>query len=322
MRARAVPPGVLARVILSLVALSPQALAAHTGERPRPHDLWTAWSLEPWLLVTTLVPAWIYGRGVRRLWARAGAARGLRRWRAWCGTVGFATLFVALISPLSRLGGALFSAHMAQHQLLMIVTAPLLVLAAPGIAMPWAFGERARHRLAAIVRPIARSATWRWAVHPLGAWLLHAIATWLWHSPPLYGATLRSESVHALQHASFLGTALLFWWSVLPLRAGGARAHVIAFASVFTTAVHTSLLGALLTFAARPWYPAYAGRVEPWGLTLLEDQQLGGLVMWVPGGFVFTGAAIGILAYGLRRMESRARLAALGRRVISPAGGR
>lgn len=288
------------------LAAWPTVLAAHPGEPLRPHDLWGAWSLEPWLVASVLVPAWLYARGVRRLWANAGPGRGVRRWQAWCGTIGFATLVVALLSPLSRLGGALFSAHMMQHQLLMVLAAPLLVLAAPGRAIIWSFDARTRLALGSVARRAGRSTAWRRLTEPATAWLMHAIALWLWHSPPLYEATLRTEVVHVAQHVSFFGTALVFWWSVLHARGEGARGAVIAFASVFTTAVHGSLLGALLTFGTEPWYPGYAGRVEPWGFTLLEDQQLGGLVMWVPSGFVFTLAALAILARGLRRMEARA----------------
>jgi putative membrane protein len=97
--------------------------------------------------------------------------------------------------------------------------------------------------------------------------------------------------VHALQHASFLGTALLFWWSVL-----GREAPGLALASLFTTMLHTGALGALLALSSSPWYAPYIGATAAYGLTPLEDQQLGGLVMWIPAGFAYLGAGLALAA--------------------------
>jgi cytochrome c oxidase assembly factor CtaG len=127
---------------------------------------------------------------------------------------------------------------------------------------------------------------------------VHALALWLWHVPALFEAALTHPSVHVLQHSSFLGSALLFWGSVFgraPRRAGA-----VALASLFTTMVHTGALGALLTFSPTVWYPHYAqGAVL--GLGALEDQQLGGLIMWVPAGGAYLAAALAILAGWLTR---------------------
>jgi cytochrome c oxidase assembly factor CtaG len=113
----------------------------------------------------------------------------------------------------------------------------------------------------------------------------------MWHLPGLYQATLRSEILHTLQHASFLGTGLLFWWTVVHGREGrmGYGASVFY---LFATAMHSGGLGALLTFASTPWYPAYAGATAAWGLTPLEDQQLAGLIMWIPAGLWWGGAGV------------------------------
>jgi cytochrome c oxidase assembly factor CtaG len=108
---------------------------------------------------------------------------------------------------------------------------------------------------------------------------------WGWHLPSLFDAALRSEGVHALQHTAFLGTALVFWWTVLG--AGTRREQGIALVSLFTTMVHTGALGALLTLAPVAFYEPYAATAPAFGYTPLEDQQLGGLVMWVPAGFVY-----------------------------------
>jgi len=283
----------------------PRSLAAHAGRPIAPHDLPTAWTLDPIILASIALPAWLYFRGTRRLWTHAGKGRGVKRWQLWCGAAGFTALSIALISPLGELGGALFSAHMAQHQLLMIVAAPLLVLGAPMVGAIWAFEKGGRRTIGRIGRQIARSGVWRALTHPVVAWTLHAAAIWFWHMPRFYEQTLRSELVHGLQHFSFFASAMLFWWSVVNPRDRAAHGYGIGVISVFSTAVHGSLLGALMTFAAHPWYPAYAGRVEPWGFTLLEDQQLGGLIMWVPAGFIYTAAALMLFAAWLRALENR-----------------
>ena len=113
----------------------------------------------------------------------------------------------------------------------------------------------------------------------------------------LFRQPSRSDWIHAAQHVSFFGSALLFWWSLV-LFAPGPRATELAVLYLFTTAMHTSILGALLTFARTVWYPAYSPTAPQWGLSALEDQQIGGLIMWVPGGLVYLGAASVLFAAG------------------------
>jgi cytochrome c oxidase assembly factor CtaG len=221
---------------------------------------------------------------------------------------GLLTLVVALVSPLDALGSALLSAHMAQHLLLIAVAAPLLVLGQPPLALLWGLAEPRRRQLGRWWRrvPVLRSA---WAVLslPLVAWLLHTAALWVWHAPPLYQAALEAPMLHGAEHLSFLGTGLLFWWTVLaPGPAGAARSdqgrtrYGLGALSIFALTLQSGLLGALMTFAPSPWYPAYAGRTAPWGLAPLEDQQLAGLLMWVPGGMIYAAVALGLLAVWIR----------------------
>src|SRR5690606_29365178 len=122
---------------------------------------------------------------------------------------------------------------------------------------------------------------------PVFAWAAYAVTLWLWHIPALYQATLDNEVVHAAQHISFLIASLLFW-SVL-FEPGRARrsAYGTGVIYIFTTALHGSVLGALLTFSRVPWFPTYAPNTEAWGISLLDDQQLAGLIMWVPHGFLY-----------------------------------
>ncbi|HEX8271506.1 MAG TPA: cytochrome c oxidase assembly protein [Longimicrobiaceae bacterium] len=289
----------------ALAALAPLPAAAHAGRPPEPHDLATAWALEPGIVAPLLLSAWLYARGTERLWRSAGVGRGIRRGEAACFAAGWLVLAVALVSPLHPLGDALFSAHMVQHELLMALAAPLLVLGRPVIPLLWALPVAWRRSAGGIAKGGAVRGGWRALTAPFAAWLLHAAALWLWHLPAAYQATLRSDAVHTLQHASFLGTGLLFWWTVVHGREGrmGYGASVFY---LFATAMHSGGLGALLTFARSPWYPAYAGATEAWGLTPLEDQQLAGLIMWIPAGLSYLVAALLLIAAWMRESERRA----------------
>jgi cytochrome c oxidase assembly factor CtaG len=246
-----------------------------------------------------VLTGWLYVHGVRTLWRSAGGGRGIQRWEAAAFAAGWITLLLALVSPLHRLGGTLFSAHMAQHELLMAVAAPLLVLGRPLVPFVWALPMTWRRTVGswAAAAPVRR--TWEMLTLPLVAWTLHAAAIWLWHAPPLFESTLRSELIHTLQHMSFLGSGLLFWWALLRGREGriGRPAAVLY---LFTTSLHTTVLGALLTFSSRLWYPLYASSTAMWGLTPLEDQQLAGLIMWVPANLTYLLAALVIAAAWLK----------------------
>jgi putative membrane protein len=289
-------------VLFVLAAILTQATPtfAHEGRPPKPHDLSTAWGLEPFVLIGLSVSAWFYWRGSRRM-----PGRSLRSRESLAFFGGWLALVVALVSPLDGLGGALFSAHMTQHEVLMLVAAPLLVLGRPVAPFLLALPAHWRRELTAVwkTRPARRG--WRFLVSPFVAWLIHAAVLWGWHAPALFQATLESEFAHAAQHLSFLVSALLFCEALIyeSERWMGYGAAVIY---VFTTAVHTSALGALLTFSQTLWYPAYEGTTAAWGLTPVEDQQLGGLIMWVPAGVVYLVAGLLLFALWLRESERRA----------------
>ena len=220
-----------------------------------------------------------------------------------CFWAGWTILALALVSPLHPLGEVLFSAHMAQHEILMLVAAPLLVLSRPLVAFLWGmpFGWRRGVGAWSKARPVQR--IWSALTDPMTAWCIHAIALWAWHAPPLFQATIGNDWIHGAQHASFLGSALLFWWALF--YAQGEKNYGAGVFYIFTTAIHTGILGALLTFAPRLWYPAYAATAPAWGLTPLEDQQIGGLIMWVPAGLVYIAAGLAMFAAWMRHSERR-----------------
>lgn len=283
----------MALTLLSAGALLPACAFAHTAEAAPAQP-------EAWLVLLLLASAALYAAGLARLWTQAGRWRGISAGQAGAFAAGWLTLTGALIGPLDAYSDQLFSVHMVQHELLMIVAAPLLVLGRPLAVWTWALAPRQRHW-------IARATRWRWLAwlwsritQPVTAWGLHALALWVWHAPRLFDAALRHEGVHILQHASFLGTALLFWWSVLGHDARSGRAG-FALVSVFTTMMHTSALGALLTFATSAWYTPYVLAGGAAGLSPVEDQQLGGLVMWVPGATAYLIAGLVLVARLLAR---------------------
>jgi putative membrane protein len=280
---------------------------AHGGKPHNTADLWRMWGLEPYVLIGLALSAWLYARGLRQLWRRAGVGAGVRTWEAWCYAGGWFALVIALVSPLHPWGRVLFAAHMTQHEILMLIAAPLLVLGRPMAVFLMALPPGPAQDLARASNAPTWQSVWQSISNPFSAWLIHAAALWLWHIPALFQATIDNDLIHTLQHVSFLLSALLFWWAVMHGRQK-AVAYGMGVIYMFTTAMHSGLLGVLITFAATPLYPAYLLTTQSWGLTPLEDQQLGGLIMWVPAGFVYVVAALALFAGWLRESDRRATL--------------
>ena len=263
-----------------------------------------AWAWDPAVLSLLAFLAGLYALGLSLLWRRAGVGQGIRRWEAACFAAGWLSLFAALISPLHTLGGILFSAHMAQHEVLILIAAPFLVLGRPLLPFLWALPLEDRERAGRWARNPGFSRFWRLLTSPVAVWLIHGLSLWIWHLPSLYQAALGNEFLHGLQHLSFFGSAALFWWALIHGRFG-RLGYGVAVLWVFTTSMHSGILGALLTFAPRVWYPIYEERTAEWGLSALEDQQLAGLIMWIPAGVVFILLGLGLFAAWLGEAERR-----------------
>lgn len=289
--------------LLVLYLTQPLRLLAHSGEPPAPHDLWQSWPWEPWVMITILVGALFYGRGVYTLWQRAGMGRGVHWPRIVTFALGLVTIAAALLTPLATISEALFSVHMVQHILLMNVAAPLLIWGMEPTLFLWALPRRGRLGVARWWQQQQKLRhAWQWLNRPTIVWALYASTLWLWHVPRLYQAALRSETIHLLEHSGFMASALLFWW-VLGQGQRRPMHFTIALLFLFTTALHSGLLAAIITFAQRPLYPIYAPYVQAWGLTVLTDQQLAGVIMWVPVGFVYLAALLRRLWIQLATME-------------------
>lgn len=281
--------------LFALASLLAVPAFAHSGEPLQPDDLWRAWEFDPGVVFLLGLAAILYAIGSR------GQA-GLSGVRQTCFWLGWLTLAVAMISPLHPLGEVLFSAHMIQHELLMLIVAPLLVLSRPLVTFLWALPFEWRRALGRWSKTGTVRNSWLWLTAPLTAWCLHAIAIWAWHAPPLFEATLRSDLVHTAQHMSFLLSALVFWWALF--YAHGRRAYGSGVLYIFTTAIHTGILGALLTFAPHLWYGSYSKTTQPWGFSPLQDQQIGGLIMWVPGSIVYLIAGLALFAAWMKESDT------------------
>jgi cytochrome c oxidase assembly factor CtaG len=293
--------------LIAIVMLvgNPGTTFAHEGKPHTWHDLSRAWSFEPVVVISLIVTGGLFIWGLRNLWRHSGIGKGIRRWEALAFAGGWFALFVALVSPVHAWGRVLFSAHMTQHEILMLLAAPLLVLGRPLVAFAWALPLHWSRGIGFLAKTEWIQKSWRVLTIPFVAWLIHAVALWSWHVPVLFEAVLHNELVHTAQHLSFLLSALLFWWALIHGRQGW-MGYGAAALYVFTTSLHSGLLGALLTFSRSVWYPSYVGLTSSWGLSPLEDQQLGGLIMWIPAGVLYAIAGLALVAGWLREAETRA----------------
>jgi cytochrome c oxidase assembly factor CtaG len=263
------------------------------------------WSFDPLVVTGLVLFGGLYAAGWRRL-ARRGWA-GLASWRAWTYAAGLLLLGVALLSPLDAYGARLFFVHMIQHLLMLLVIPPLIWLGAPLLPTLWGLPARERLGAARLMGPRGRL---HWLFHrltdPRVALGLYVVVVAVWHVPPLYDAAQGRTFAHDLEHASFFGAGLLYWWPII--HPTGGRRRLGLGAAVFYLLppfLVGNLLGALLTFAGRPLYQTYvqAPRVLP--LSALQDQQLGGLIMWVPGGLAWLVPLFAVLALFLRAEDRR-----------------
>ena len=260
------------------------------------------WTWPPLIVIPLLLTAGLYGLGASKM-LRRGNHRRPFVWQIAFFALGWISLVIALDSPIHELGEQLFWVHMTQHEILMLVSAPLLVLGRPLIPFLWALPPAWRDSVAHVGRLRPFKKVWELTSAPFSAWLISALALWIWHAPWLFDQTLRSDWIHAAQHTTFLATALIFWWPVVNRTPGLGYGGGLVY--IFTTILHTSVLGALLTFAPRPWYSSYVITAPAWHLTALEDQQIGGLIMWIPAGTLLLIVALVLLVKWLQESQTR-----------------
>ena len=262
-----------------------------------PHHF--AWKPDEAAAFTLAATITFYAAGLWRM-SKHGGLRHVSTFEIVSFLCGWLVLAVALLSPIATMADWLFSVHMTQHELLMLVAAPLIAIGRPLVPMLFALPQRWR-RAHGGTAALATS----WITSPLAVFAAHALALWVWHVPALYEAAVINEGVHIVQHICFTATAALFWWSLIRGRYG-RLGYGAALLYIFATAVHSGGLGALLPLSPVPWYPLYvsraAGIADP-----LVDQQLGGMIMWVPSGIVLMVFALALFAAWLGEAERRRR---------------
>jgi cytochrome c oxidase assembly factor CtaG len=288
------------RPLVIMLAAWPAAAWAHGGAHLRevgPPE----WTLDATIVVPLLISAGLYALGFARLWARSDAGRSDHIRHAMLFGAGWLVLAGSLCSPLHEAGERSFTLHMIEHELIMVAAAPLIAFSRPLAVMLWALPQGFRQGMAAgAYRAILGSPI---LSEPITATLLQAMVLIAWHAPPLFNRALGHEGWHVAQHLSFLVSALVFWWAMA--RWQEARGYALSAMCLFVTSLIGGLLGALMAFSASPWYAGYAALgMTPYGLTPVEDQQLAGLVMWIPGGMVHATAALLLLMRALRSRET------------------
>lgn len=255
---------------------------------------WT-WRPDVIAVVATLGLSYVLGwRNLRRRQPLAAPA-----WRLGLYLTGLASIVLALLSPIDSLGSLLFLVHMTQHELLTMVAPPLLLLGNPLSTILWGLPSPLRLRAASLLRPGART---RRALQVLTwmpvAWPLYVGTLWGWHMPVAYGASLRDELVHNVQHVSFFVTALLFWWPIVDPapKLHGHIHHALRLLYVIPAAFQSQALGLIFAFFSRVLYGHYEAVPRLWGFTPLQDQSTAGVVMMQVEGMTYLAVVLLMVA--------------------------
>ena len=299
--------------------MNPARLHSRAMEDPNLKTLLLEWHLRPDVLLVLVATAGAYAVGWWRL-RRAGHRLIARGWRLLSYLSGLVFVAVALMSPIGYLAHQLFTAHMIQHILLIMVAAPLLLLGNPLPASLWGLPKGLRHSVGRLLvrGAFMRNAIWALTLMPV-AWIAYVGNLWLWHLPVAYQAALRHHAVHDLEHLLFFGTAILFWW---PIIEPAPRLHGLvhsAFGILYLIAAtgQNTLLGALLALPERLIYPYYAEPPRLFGLTPLEDQALAGGIMWSMGHMYLIPLLLLVARILNRQEEANRRAEAIERRSVS-----
>ncbi len=258
-----------------------------------------AWDFSPPIVIGLLVGAIGYYLALHKLQQDNRSTP--PTWQVLSYYGGLLAVAVALLGPLDTFNDELFFMHMLQHLALMQVAAPLILLGRP---VQLALKAISVKRSGPILKTVLRRRPVRTALTlittPLFAVLAYNANLVSWHVPGFYDAALRSDAIHEIEHLLFFGFALLFWWPIIdPVPRHHKMEKHWAIAAIFVTMVVGIGIGAILTLAPSVIYPFYLGTDKPWGLTPLADQQIGGLIMWVGGGFLYMLVLIGLLVSAL-----------------------
>ncbi len=290
--------GLLAAVVVAVPVLAHGPVPT---ESPTAASLLFGWTWEsiPTLAIVGTVAWWLWA--VRRVGA-AHPRNPVPGRRTVAFLAGMLALAFALVSGIERYDTSLFSIHMVQHVLLMLVAAPLLALAAPVTLVLRVSSAQTRRRW---LLPLLHSRVVRFLAHPVVAWVMFAGTMWATHFSPLFNASLEDPVVHDLEHLLFLSGALLFWWPAVALDPAPWRmSHPARVGYLFTQMTQNTFLAVVILNATTVLYPHYATLVRPWGISALEDQRLAAGIMWIAGDAIFLTAILAVVA-GWMRAEAR-----------------
>jgi putative copper resistance protein D len=260
---------------------------------PTPIDALTSWAFEPVVWLALAGAAWLYVRGARSV---AGWPRG----RIWCAGAGLAAILAALSGPPAVYEDVLFWAHMVQHLLIVLVAAPLLVFSAPVTLALRAGSPGVRAGLLRVVH--SRAA--RVMGNPVVAWAAFGAVMWTTHFSSLYDRALEDPALHLVEHALYLGTALLFWTPVAGVEPVRRLGRPLRVAYVLAALPVQSSLGLAIYSADQPLYRHYEALGRIWGPSVLDDQRLAAIVMWIGGDLLLLGWA-GLATAAWLRAETR-----------------
>jgi putative membrane protein len=284
-----------------------------------------SWDWRPEVIIPLLTLGLLYTRGWWRLRQRTAASRQRRGvvqrqhmtagWKLASYWAGLGFIALALLSPIDVLSSQLFFVHMIQHLMLIMFAPPLLLITNPMPVLLWGLPDRLRYPVGnGLSHLLHRQSRFRNALRaatvPGAVWMLWLVSIVAWHDPFLYDAALRYQWLHDIEHLSFFGGGMLYWWLVT---GAGPRIHKqmsltgrIAF--TLSAVPPNMLLGIVLSFANEPYYTHYLAVPRLWGIDVLSDQQLGGVIMWVPGSMMYLIAALVLIA---RLLQGEARKPAL-----------
>jgi cytochrome c oxidase assembly factor CtaG len=261
------------------------------------HSEALGWTLDPLLVVPLGLALLIYVIGWAKLTKRAATPV-----RPALFLAGWTVLTLSLVSPLHEAGEKSFTMHMIEHELIMLVATLLLASSSAGGVLAWGLPRPLRVALGGSWKSPLQ-ALWRRLTEPVTATAVQGAVMWAWHAPILFDRALESFGWHIFQHACFFLSSLLFWWAMIHPRGRGSGYGVSA-ACLFVTSLIGGALGALMSFSASPWYADYAAMgMTGIGLDPTADQQLAGLVMWIPGGLVHGVAALAFFYRWLKSAE-------------------
>jgi putative copper resistance protein D len=292
-------------LIIALLAslVAPVPALAHGAETPAPRlpDVLFAWSFDPVAVALIALTAGAYLWAVGRV-DRAHPGNPHPRHRTWLFVLGLVAIGLALLSPVEAYEGALFSVHMVQHMLLQLVAAPLLLAGAPITLALRASRPRVRRAILAVLQ----SRVVHLVSFPLVAWVLFAAVNWGWHFSTLYNDALENVALHYVQHASFLAAALLFWWPPIGADPSPWRLpHPVRLFYLFLAMPQNSFLGVAIMDAPRVLYTHYVTNARDWGLSPLDDQRLGGVIMWTVGDVAFLAGMAAVVWLWMRNEERK-----------------